>query len=157
MQEIASIVGAISGILSFLGIIYVIGYWKGGVDTRLKAHEDQLCKYPPGEIALMCKTMWDIYVVDALRQHPELAQHSSSFKLTQQGADLIPDHVKLSLEKIKGNPLDREAVASGWLVVKSLGISAIEQMAKEKSLSLQDAIAILSAYLDAHGNNRTAR
>lgn len=157
MEAIASIIGAISGLLSLVGIIYLVGYWKGGVDNQLKGHHDQLSKYPLSEIALMSKTMWDIYVVDALRQHPELAQHSSPFKLTQQGADLIPDHLKLSLEKIKCNPMDREAVASGWLVVKSLGISVIEQMAKEKSLSLQEAIAILSTYLDAHGNNCTPR
>jgi len=151
MENIASIIGAVSGLISLVGIIYLVGYWKGGIDSRMKAHEDQLSKYPPGETALMCKTMWDIYVVDALRQHPELAQHSSAFKLTKQGVELIPDHLKLSLEKIKCNHMDREAVASGWLVVKSLGISAIEQMAKEKSLTVQETIALLSTYLEAQG------
>lgn len=153
MENIASIIGAVSGLISLIGIIYLVGYWKGGVDSRLKAHEDQLRKYPPGETALMCKTMWDIYVVDALRQHPELAQHSSSFKLTKQGIDLVPEPIKKILDELEYNPTSNKDIASGWLVVKHLGISAIEQMSREKSLTVQEAIAILSTYLDAHRDN----
>jgi len=153
LEQIASLIGAITGTVSLGGIVYLIGYWKGSVDTRIKAHEDQFCKYPPGEISLMCKTMWDIYVVEALRQRPDLAQHASPFKLTQQGQDLIPDSHKQALDQVKCNPLDREAVASGWLVVKYLGLTSIEQMAKEKSLSIQEAIAILSTYLVERLNN----
>lgn len=157
MEALTALIGAISGILSLAGVVYLVGYWKGEVDTRIKAHEDQLCKYPPGEIALMCKTMWDIYIVDVLRQRPDLAHHTSPFKLTKQGDDLIPQPLKESLDQIKCNPLDREAVASGWLVVKHLGITTIEQLAKEKALSVQEAIAILSTYLDQHTNNCTPR
>ena len=43
--------------------------------------------------------------------------------------------------------------ASGWLVIKSLGMSVIEELAKEKSLSVQEAIGILSLYLEAHADN----
>jgi hypothetical protein len=152
-QTVASIIGTITGLVSLAGIIYLIGYWKGGIDTWRKSHEEEHKKYPASEIALMCKTMWDIYVVDALRKHPELAQHSSPFKLTEQGDRLIPEHLKTALCKIPTNPTNREAIATGWLVVKHLGIAAIEQMAKEKELSVQEAIAVLSTYLETHTDN----
>jgi len=154
LEQIFSIAGSISGILSLAGIIYLVGYWKGGVDNKLKGLCTSLDKYPPGEIALMCKTMWDIYVVDALRAHPELAQHNSPLKLTPQGMDLIPEHIRLSLANIPSNPTNREDIASGWLVVKHLGLSAIEELAKETCLTLQETIAVLSTYLDDNGNNR---
>jgi len=157
LQQIASIIGAISGLVSLIGIIYLVGYWKGGVDTRLKAHDDQLCKYPPGEIALMCKTMWEIYIVEALRQRPDLATHTSPYNLTPQANNLIPEDLKQVLNQVKCTPMDREEVACGWLVVKNIGINAIEQMARDKTLSVQEAIAILSTYLEAHGNNCTPR
>lgn len=157
MEHVASIIGAVSGLLSLAGVIYLVGYWKGGIDTWRKAHEEEHKKYPPGEIAIMCKTLWDIYVVDALRQHPELAQHGSPYKLTPQGNDLIPDEIKHLLEKVPSNPLDREAIASGWLVVKHLGLETIEQMAKDQQLTVQAAIAILSTYLENNTNNCGSR
>jgi hypothetical protein len=155
IEQIAAIIGAISGLVSLGGIIYVLAYWKGGVDAWLKKHDEECQKYPPGEIALMCKTMWEIYVVGPLHDRPDLATHKSPFKLTQTGIDLIPADIKQELLEYTKAPMDEEAVASGWLVVKNLGIERIEHLAKEKELSVQEVIAILSTYLDNHtGNGR---
>lgn len=148
-MDIASIIGAVTGCLSLAGIIYLVGYLKGTIDTKVKCLE----QYPPAETALMAKTMWDIYVVDALRQRPDLAQHASSFKLTQNGNNLIPNDIKSLLTRIDFNPIDSEALATGWLVVKVLGLPTIEKMAREKDLSVQEAIAILSTFLDEHKND----
>lgn len=159
-ETIAAIVGSVTGIISLGGLIYLLGNklgwlkaWKESVDAWMKAHDDNFQKYPPGETALMCKTMWDIYVVGALRDRPDLATHQSAFKLTPNGIDLIPDKIKEALSRIEVLPQDKESLATGWLVVKNLGIPTIETLAKEKDLSVPEAIAILSTYLDNHTNN----
>ena len=152
-MDLAAIIGAVSGVASILGLAYLLGVWKGGVDSKLKDITRLLSQYPPSETALMTKTLWDIYVVDALRNRPDLAEHQSAYKLKKEGEDLIPDHLKAELCQIYKNPSigencnKSEDIASGWLVVKYLGLAAIARMAEEKELSVQESIAILSCYL----------
>jgi len=97
----------------------------------------------------MAKTLWDIYIVDALHHRPDLAERGSAFKLLPEGEDLIPDDLKQILDSIPNNPLNSEGISSGYLVVKYIGLEPLSKMAQEKKLSVQEAIAILSCYLDA--------
>ncbi|GAH80246.1 unnamed protein product, partial [marine sediment metagenome] len=131
MQDIFAIIGAVSGVVSLLTIIYLVGIWKGRVDTQLGSISQSLQKYPPEETALMAKTLWDIYVVDALRNRPDLAQHHSSYKLKKEGLDLISNDIKRDLDCLDLNPLNNEAIACGWLVVKFLGVERVSKMAKQ--------------------------
>jgi len=150
--DIAAIIGAVSGVVSIFGLAYLLGAWKGSVDSKLKDITYLLSQYPPSEIALMTKTLWDIYVVDTLRGRPDLAEHGSAYKLKKEGEDLISDNLKAELCQISKdlangeNCNKSEAIASGWLVVKHLGMEAISRMADEKGLSIQESIAILSTY-----------
>jgi hypothetical protein len=153
LEMVAAIIGCITGVASLFGIVWLLAYWKGGIDAWRKAHEEEHRKYPAGELALMVKTMWDIYVVGPLHDRPDLATHQSPFKLTETGASLIPDEIKAELCEVKKNPMDPEAVATGWLVVKNLGMDRIEALAKDKSLSVPETIAILSTYLENHTNH----
>jgi len=149
MEHIAAIIGSITGVLSLLGIVYMLGHWKGHVDTRLRELTDTMNQYPPAETALMVKTLWEIYVVDALRGKADLAEQHHSFRLKKEGHDIIPDALKQKLDQTPLNPTtNRESVASGYLVVKHLGIESITKWAGEVKLSVQEAIAILSLYLD---------
>lgn len=144
MTDIAAIIGAISGVISLLGVIYGFGVWKGRMQTRVERLERDYQEYPPAEIAMMAKTLWEIYVVDALRSRPDLVEHSSSFRLKKEGEALIPDHLKNMLDSMPHNP----TAAKGWEVVKTMGMEPISQMAEEKGLTVQQAIAILTAYLE---------
>lgn len=147
MEHLAAIIGAISGVASLLGILYMLGYWKGRVDTKLRSIQTDLVQHPLAEVSLMTKTLWEIYVIDALRGKPGLAEQHSAFHLTKEGLDLIPDALKRSLDRIPpGNP-NSESIATGWEVVKHLGLDSIHAMAEAKKLSLQESIAILSTYL----------
>jgi len=147
-MEIASVIGAVTGIASLLGIVYMLGRWKGQIDTRLKECQDKLTQYPPAETALMAKTLWEIYVVDALRNRPDLAEHHSAYKLKKEGIDLIPDYMLPLLDSIPHNPgLTEEDIATGYLVVKHIGLERVSQMSEEKQVSIQEAIALLSCYL----------
>ena len=149
-DNIVSIVGAVSGCLSLFGLVYLFGIWRGKVDSALNELKNCIKNYPPAEMWTMTKTLWDIYVVDALRNRPDLAEHQSAYKLRKEGEDLIPEHLKAELCQISKNPSigeQGEAIASGWLVVKCLGMEAISRMAEEKELSIQESIAILSTYL----------
>lgn len=152
-MEVASIIGVISGCLSLVGIIYMLGYWKGQVDSKLRDMQQVMTAYPLVELSLMTKTLWDIYVVDALRSRPDLAERGSEYKLKKEAHDLIPAHLKEALDNIPLNPHNQNAIASGWLVVKHLGMAPITTMAEQQKLSVQEAIAILSCYLDTHIDN----
>jgi len=146
--DIASIVGAISGCISLLGLAYLFGVWRGKVDHAINDLSEVVKNYPPAEMWTMTKTLWDIYVIEALHHRPDLAEHGSSFKLKKEGEDLIPDHMKTLLKRIPHNPHNSEAIATGYLVVKHIGLELINEMAEQKKLSVQEAIAILSTYLD---------
>jgi len=151
-MDLAAIIGAVSGIISIIGVVYLLGVWKGGVDSKLKEIAQLLSRYPPEETALMTKTLWNIYVVDALRNRGDIAEHQSAYKLNKEGEALIPEYLKAELCRISKdlvmveNDNKAEGIASGWLVVKSLGLETITRMADEKGLSVQESIAILSCY-----------
>jgi len=148
MEQIASIVGAVSGSISLLGIAYLFGVWRGKVDNAINGLSEVVKNYPPAEMWTMTKTLWDIYVIEALHHRPDLAEHGSGFKLKKEGEDLIPDHMKTLLKRIPHNPYNSEAIATGYLVVKHIGLELINEMAEQKKLSVHEAIAILSCYLD---------
>ncbi|MBA7685185.1 hypothetical protein ES703_93603 [subsurface metagenome] len=148
MENIASIVGAVSGCISLLGIVYLLGVWRGKVDSTLNDFKQCLKDYPPAEMWTMTKTLWDIYVVSALHHRPDLAEHGSAFRLKKEGEDCIPDLMKALLDRIPRNPHNSEAIATGYLVVKHIGLDLISEMAEEKQLTVQEAIAILSTHLD---------
>ncbi len=152
MEHIATITGAISGGLSLIGVIYMLAYWRGKVDTQLNSLSKSFHDYPPGEMWTMTKTLWEIYVVEALHHRPDLAEHGSGFKLKKEGEDLISDRMKTLLDNIPGNPFNSEYIATGYLVVKHIGLDGINEMAEQKKLSVQEAIAVLSCYLEAHCN-----
>jgi hypothetical protein len=141
-------IGAISGIVSLLTVIYLTVAWKTGVDADRNAWKKTCQAYPPGELWVMCKTMWDIYVLDILQKRPDLAVKKSPLRLTPQGKDLIPAGIKTQLGLIPQNSLSTEDISSGWLVVKHIGLNHISGMAKENDLTVQEAVAILSTYLD---------
>jgi len=127
----------------------MLGVWRGKVDTQLKDFGQSIKSYPPAEMWTMTKTLWDIYVLDALHHRPDLASHGSSYKLKKEAEDLIPDRIKNALDNIPLNPTaSANQIASGWLVVKHLGLEQIQDMAEEKELNVQEAVAILSTYLE---------
>lgn len=153
METFVSILGAITGCISLAGIVYFIGVWRGKVDSQLNSLGKSFQDYPPAEMWTMTKTLWDIYVMEALRLRPDLASPGSAYKLNKEGCDLVPDYMKSLLDRIPHNPVLREEIATGYLVVKHLGLDLITQMANEKKLSVQESIAILSTYLVMNANN----
>jgi len=151
VHDIAGIIGAVSGCISLVGIVYFLGVWRGKIETSVKELKEVIKNYPPAEMWTMTKTLWDIYVIEALHHRPDLAEQGSGFHLKREGEDLIPDHMKALLDGIPHNPsFNNEGNATGYMAVKYIGLELIGKMAEEKGLSVQEAIAILSCYLDGH-------
>ncbi|MBA7646979.1 hypothetical protein ES703_54747 [subsurface metagenome] len=157
MHDLAGLIGAISGSVSLLGIIYLLGVWRGKIDTTINAFKESIKNYPPAEMWTMTKTLWEIYVVEALHHRPDLAEHGSGFRLKKEGEDLIPDYMLPLLQRIPRNPFNTEAVATGYLVVKHIGLELISKMAEEKKLTVQESIAILSTHLEANTDKAQPR
>ena len=74
MSDIFRLAGIITWVISLMGTIYLLGYWKGGVDAFIRQAQECNNKYPPAELGLQVKTFWQIYSVEALRQKPELTE-----------------------------------------------------------------------------------
>ncbi len=123
------------------------------MDTWRKAHEEEHKKYSLSQTALMTQKLWELYVDEPLRHRPDLATHQSPYYLTSWAQELIPEAIKKALCELAEQPYDYEAWASGFLVLEHLGIDVIEQLSKEKQLSVQETIAILGTYLENHTNN----
>ena len=152
-MDVGSIIGAVSGALSLIGVVYIwLGLWRGKVDSQLKNIAQSFKDYPPAEMWTMTKTLWDVYVLEALRHRPDLAARGSGYQLRKEGEDLIPDYMLPLLDRIPLNR-QREDIATGYLVVKYIGLEQVSKMATEKKLSLQESIAILSTYLENTTNN----
>jgi hypothetical protein len=153
MDAIATIFGSVSGFISLLGVVYFFAFWRGQVDNDRRAFRESMTNYPPGEMWTMVKTLWDVYVMDALRHRPDLAEHGSGFKLKEEGHNLIPDYMKPLLDDIPRNPSLNDDIATGYLVVKHIGLEKIGKMSEEKGLSIQETIAILSTYFETKINH----
>lgn len=54
---------------------------------------------------MMTKTLWNIYVINALRDRPDLAEHGSAYRLKKETENLIPDNLKEAMAQVPpGNP-----------------------------------------------------
>jgi len=152
-MDIAALIGCITGSVSIIAVIYFVGVWRGQVDSDRKYFRERFDKlpcvtdYPPAEIHTMVKTLWEVYVLDALHKRPDLASRGSKFKLKPEGERLIPEEVKVELLKVAPELKNKEDIASGFLVVETLGIGSIEALSKRNKLSVQETIAILSTFL----------
>ena len=153
MELVLSVIGAITGILSLAGIILIAGVWKGSVDADRQAWKNNFQSYPPGELWMMCKTMWDIYVVNILQDRPDLAERHSPWKLKPKARELIPDEFRQLLDTNPECNACKEDVANGWLVVKYIGLNHLTDFSKKKGISLQETIAVLSTYLEERQNH----
>ena len=142
MTDIPGLVGTVAGLVSLVGIVYLVGVWKGRVETKLGNIQDELREHSPAETALMARTLWDIYVVEALRSRPDLVEHGSSYRLKKEGEALISDELKEALNRFG----TCKAGCSGWEIVRALGMDTISRMAEEKGLTIQQSIAILVTY-----------
>ncbi len=153
MTEILNLIGVITGIISLLGIIYIAGYWKGGVDAFMRQTRECQDKYPVAELSLMVKTLWDVYGLEAMSKRPDLAEHSSPWHLTRKGQELIPDKFKKLLADIPGIQTDHSGVSSAWLAVKTLGLEQVDIFAKETGLTLHESIAVLGIHVECQRRN----
>lgn len=102
----------------------------------------------------MVKTLWKVYVLDALHNRPDLATRSSDYKLKPNAENLIPEAVKVALLEIPKELVNDEDVVTGYLVVRTLGLGSIEVISKKQKLSIQETIAILSTFLE-NNNEKT--
>ncbi|MDD5701583.1 MAG: hypothetical protein PHU23_05975 [Dehalococcoidales bacterium] len=123
MSEIISIIALITGIISLILILYKIGVRDGKVDTKLDV-------------------LWNVYVMDALHNEANLAQHHSPPTITPEGEAIIPADFKQCIEKHTckdGN--------YGFEVVQCLGMEKVQKFAQDNDWTMQKALGILTLYM----------
>jgi len=144
-QEIASLIGAISGSLSLLMLIYLAGVWKGKVDNHIKVVDQEREKYSQPEMYRMIKTLWDAYVIDPLHCRPGISQHHSPVRLTEIGLQFIPVEFRDKLDSVV-SAYD-ENIVTGYVVSQLFPMDELMNLAEQNKQTIQETIAILSCYL----------
>jgi hypothetical protein len=127
--------------LSLAGMIYQFAFKNGATDSILKGIKKDMDKYPLAELANQVKTMWDVYVLDALHAHIDLASHKSPLSLTEKGLNMIPENIRELLKTDKGDTTQHSAT---WLVIKCLGMQTIDKLSVEMKLPVSIALALLT-------------
>ena len=146
-MDIASIVGAVTGTVSLLAIIWFAGVWKGSMESSINTIKECQEKYPPAETSVMVKTLWDVYIVGGLQNRPDLASHKSPYKLHAATREMIPSEIRQTLdEKIKTS-INGHLPCFGYQVVKTLGEPRLIRLSQEIGLTLQETISILVTYV----------
>lgn len=160
-EEIGALVAIFMAVVTVAGWVIIGVIWKAGMDAWRnsinewkKSQDEDRKKYPPDVTALQLNTLWKLYVVEPLEHRPDLATHRSPFKLTKQAEELIPADLKTQLERLCTSHQEPEALASGWLVYQNLGEDRIQKFAAGAKLSVQEALAVLSTYLEGQCNHR---
>jgi len=144
-----SVVTLVMAGLSLAGMVYQFAFKNGTTDTILKGIKRDMDKYPLAELANQVKTMWDVYVLDALHAHIDLASHKSPLSLTEKGLEMIPASVK---EQLKGDKGDTDKHSATWLVIKCLGMQNIDKLSVEMNLPVSIELALLTLlYRTYHG------
>jgi len=141
MSDATSIVTLVMAGLSLVGMIYQFAFKNGTTDSILKGMKKDMDKYPLAELANQVKTMWDVYVLDALHAHIDLATHKSPLSLTEKGLEMIPASTKEMLKYDKG---DTDKHSATWLVIKCLGMQAIDKLSVEMNLPVSIELALLT-------------
>jgi hypothetical protein len=152
--SILAVIGVITGVISILVLVFGLGSWKKGIEddvsqikTDVAGIKGELKEHNLSSFCMMVQTLWDVYVIDTLHKRPDIASSHSLPKLTQKGLDYIPEDVKEQLNKSELSVKDQTNISSGYLVVQIIGLDRITKLAQENDLSIQEMIAVLSAYL----------
>ena len=148
LEQITAILGAITGVIAILSLLYNRIYHDATQDKDLAQIKEALKTYKLPEMSLMVTTMWQAYTTDLPHRRPDLAENHSPCSLRPAGLAMIPPDMQAELDKIEITPEDKENVVTGYLVTKIIGLKRINELAQKKGVLVQEMIGILSTYLD---------
>ena len=119
----SAIVGAFAGILSLVGIIYMLGYKLSNIETRLNL-------------------IWAVFVEDALRQQVRRGNlsHSSPYTLSRSltSGQFIGDNLVNQLSK-KSHLADHQLA---FEIISMLGFDFISKSSMEHDMTTQEYVAM---------------
>ena len=122
--EIISIIGAISGVLAFAGIIYGFGVKFSRLETKVSL-------------------IWGVFVEDALRNQVKvgmLAHHSPYHRteMSEHLGELVPPMI---ISKLIGKKIiDDDKLTSA--IIKEMGYSAVVDESRKLDISVQEFLAL---------------
>jgi hypothetical protein len=121
-----AIIGIITGMISLAGFIYTNAIWRGKIETKV------------------C-TLWEVFMEESMRPHPEYATHNSPLTLTAKGRKLIQDDEldNFCLEIIKNYNIDKMHISDlVEKIIKEIPIERLRKMAKEKNITLSQLVSM---------------
>ena len=119
----SAVVGALTGILSLVGIIYMLGYKFSRIETRLDL-------------------IWSIFVEDSLRQQVRRGNltHSSPYKLNRSlTSESFLNESSIFKLSNKSHLNDQQLALE---IISTVGFDAISQSSMENNMTTQEYIAV---------------
>ena len=125
--------GWASLVLSLLTLLFVFGYWKGKVDTRLNALWETRNADAKllAELSIKSTTIWDVYVTSVLTREQQRRGHSKADALFPQEWDTLTNGICFTLP----------VAEVGFRVINLLGIREIQRVAEATGRSFGEIVA----------------
>lgn len=102
-------------------------------------------------IALNVKvnTLWSVFENTALGGNQGLAKRGSNWVITEEGERLLPDDIKKLLDGkclLEGTVRSLEPGELGPLVVQTIGIERLTEVAEKHNMTVAKVVALLASY-----------
>jgi len=136
MLEVVVTAGSISGIISLIGLLYIIF-------TKLGRMEVKIC------------TLWKVYGEDVLERavREGLGKRESPVRITEKGEQLIGDDIKQKIEAIVGRRKVKDADFIYFVLNET--IEDLKQRASEMDVDMNSVVAAAMLYTEkVLGNHR---
>jgi len=114
-MDIVAIVGAVSGVISFFGLIYVLGFKFGKIETEIKNMKEKLIDpIEFGQLKNQVDTLYQIFVSQSISK---ANSHGNPKKIEIE----IPDELIEFIKEKTMNNLDRDSIDIVKDIFKDLG------------------------------------
>jgi hypothetical protein len=144
MENAQSLIAIILGVISILGVIGGLAYWKGTVDSVIKAN-----KGVPEKVAgleMKMDVIWSLFVDQTLEKQPHLARRGSGYKLTPEGEECIKGMEEV-ISLVKKEHPDISPSDALIFVSQKMGMLEMQKIAHEAGCTLSEFYSLLTIKL----------
>jgi len=143
-MDALNVFSLIASIVAVLVVVFGIAYWKGNIDQKIK----QVSPLPELVMQLKMKmdVLWSLFVEQTLSRNPNLANHGSSYKLTDHGEKCLED-VKHIIEEVKREYPNLDASDVLTIIAQKIGMAELAELASKNGCSPSEYMAMLTVKL----------
>lgn len=133
MPAWVSILGAVSGVLALLGLVYALGRYTTKIDAFWQMKEDL------SAAIIKVNTLWKIYIEDSLIGHSNPG-----------GGGVLPEELRAEIRTLLENDKHLGQVKEPTLlIIDRIGVARFSQIARDNKAGLGLVLAEVNSYVFA--------